>query len=135
MLEVKKMGRNILPVGDEPPPLEILDKKNQPVSGSSNSRQGKVAKGRFGVLNTFVDITLRKIDRTAAAVWLILFRDTKPNGLACASHTDLALRAGISVSTVYRALKRLEAWGLIILVRKGRLNVGASIYHLQSEIR
>jgi len=41
--------------------------------------------GRFGVPNTFVDVTLRSIDNRVAVVWLILYRDTKPDGLACTS--------------------------------------------------
>jgi hypothetical protein len=87
--------------------------------------------GRFEALNSFVDLTLRGLDPTAAVVWLILYRDTKPNGLACTSQSDLSRRAGLSASSVYRALRRLEKLGLVIVVRKGRLNVGASVYRVQ----
>lgn len=85
---------------------------------------------RFTELNSFVDVTLRKLGGTAAKIWMILWRDTKPNGLAVTSQTDLAKRAGVSVRTVYTALKVLESIGLLTPVRKGRIGTGASVYRV-----
>lgn len=64
-------------------------------------------------------------------MWLVLYRDTKPGGLARTSQTDLARRTGRSVRTVYAALHKLEKLGLLTVVRKGGLNVGATIYRVR----
>jgi hypothetical protein len=61
-------------------------------------------------------------------VWLILFRDTKPNGRANTSQGDLARRAGVCPRTVRTALRTLIATGLLRVVRRGNVNQGASVY-------
>ncbi len=104
----------------------------QPAKAEPPKRSGKSAGGRFGVLNTFVDVTMREVDRTAAVVWLVLFRDTKPDGLARTAQADIARRAGCSVRTVHAALKRLDACGLLTVVFRGGLNRGPSIYRVRA---
>ncbi len=74
-----------IPVGAEPPPLDTAPRRVG--TGGRADRLKRKPKpghggGRFGVLNGFVDMTLRCIGPTAAVVWLVLFRDTKPDGLA-----------------------------------------------------
>ena len=80
-----------------------------------------------------MDVAPGNIDNPAAVGWLVLYRDTKPDGLACTSQTDIARRAGVSVSTAHWALRRLERLGLPVMIRKGRLNVGASVCRLRPE--
>jgi len=63
---------------------------------------------------------------------LILYRDTKPDGLATTSQDDIARRAGVSVRTVYTALRRLEHLGLLQVVYQGGLNRGVSVYRLRA---
>ena len=87
--------------------------------------------GRFAVLNSFIDIEMRKLTRAEAAVWFILYRDTKPDGTARTGQTDLARRAGCDIRTVRRALDRLEEVGLVEVVRKGRLGSGPSRYRVR----
>ena len=120
-------ARRILTGADVLPPMDLESAKPE----NPPKRKGKPASGRFGILNRFVDETMRTLDRTAACVWLILYRDTKPNGFACTSQTDIARRAGASVSAVHRALRRLDKYGLFVMVRKGRLNVGVSVCRSQ----
>ncbi len=118
------------------PPMES-DRSKPKGNGETDPKarsRGRTAR-RFGVLNAFVDVTLRQVDSTAAVVWLILFRDAKPNGLVRTSQADLARRAGLSVSTIYRAVCRLRGLGLLTVVRKGRLNVGASTYRLRWAVK
>ena len=122
-------------VGAEPPPLETLPRPAGPARHPDRTkpkRKPGQAGGRFAVLNGFVDLTLRRIVPTAACVWLVLYRDTKPDGLARTSQTDLARRTGRSVRTVYAALRKLERLGLLIIVRKGGLNIGATIYRVRA---
>jgi hypothetical protein len=119
----------ILVVGEEPPPL---DGELRPHPGDSRRRaKGKsAATGRFGVLNAFADITLATLDRASIAVWLLLWRDTKPNGLARTSQADLARRSGISERSVRRALDTLCRAGLLDVVRRGRIGCGPSTYRV-----
>lgn len=82
---------------------------------------------RFAVLNTFADFTLRNLNRAEIAVWLLLWRDTR-NGTARTSQADLARRAGVNLSTVKRAVARLEKCGLLTVVFRGDLWRGPSRY-------
>jgi Helix-turn-helix domain len=105
----------------------------RPATPSPAPRRGTRAakpEGRFAVLNGFVDAELRKLTRAEMAVWLVLYRDTKPDGTARTGQTDLARRAGCNVRSVGRALDRLEQLGLVEVVRKGRLGAGVSWYRV-----
>jgi hypothetical protein len=102
-----------------------------PVSPPAGVRTGGRARGRFAEINGFIDVTLAELTRAEAAVWLVLWRDTKPNGLARTSQTDLARRAGCDTRTVRRALDRLTATGLVKIVRVGRINVGPTVYRVR----
>jgi len=83
------------------------------------------------VLNHFVDFTLRDLDRAELAVWLILYRDTKADGLVRTAQTDLARRAGVDVRTVRRAIRKLVGRGLLVVVNRGGLRRGVSTYRVR----
>ena len=85
---------------------------------------------RFEVLNAFVDGGMAGLTPHEAAVWLVLYRDTKPDGIARTAVDDIARRAGIGRRTVLRALKRLEALRMLQVTRRGGLNRGASAYRV-----
>ena len=53
-------------------------------------------------------------------VWLILHRDTKANGLARTGQTDIARRAGLSVRGVKKAIRALNAKGMVHVLNRGR---------------
>lgn len=91
----------------------------------------KRSTGRFAEINGFIDRTLATLTPSAVAVWLILWRDTKPNGFARTGQTDLARRAGCDTRTVRRALAGLEAAGLLKVVRQGRIGSGPSTYRVR----
>jgi len=111
----------VLSVGDEPPRL------HKPRSRPAATEKG----GRFAVLNGFVDFTLRDLDRAELAVWLILYRDTKADGLVRTAQTDLARRAGVDVRTVRRAIGKLRDRGLLVVVNRGGLRRGVSTYRVR----
>ena len=67
---------------------------------------------RFAVLNAFVDFTHGRAIEGRSAGWLVLFRDTKPDGTARTGASDLPRRAGVNVRTVKRAVGRLRTPGL-----------------------
>jgi hypothetical protein len=87
---------------------------------------------RFAVLNAFVDFGIAdaKLTPAEALVWLVLFRDTKANGLARTGQTDIARRARLSVRGVKKAIRALHAKGMVHVLNRGRLNVGPSVYRV-----
>jgi hypothetical protein len=85
---------------------------------------------RFRVLNEFIDVTMRNLSDAAAKAWFVLYRDTKPNGLAKVGLSDLATRMGCSVSTAKRAIRELRRRGLVSVDVRGRPGRGPSVYRL-----
>ena len=105
-------------------------------SGQHGIRQSRLKRRtrseRFAVLNAFVDFGIADAGLTPAEalVWLVLYRDTKGDGLARTAQADIARRAGLSVRGVKLALRTLKAKGMVQVVRRGQLNVGPSIYRV-----
>jgi len=124
----------ILPGCEVLPPME----PSKPRTTSNNSKAEKpkrtakttATRNRFAALNAFADFTVRTLDRAAMAVWLLLWRDTKADGLAKTSQADLARRAGISDRTARRAIERLRRAGLLTVVHRGGLRRGISSYRV-----
>jgi hypothetical protein len=85
---------------------------------------------RFAVLNAFVDFSMAGLTGAEVKVWLILYRDTKANGLARTGQADIARRAGLRPRMVRYALAKLEAKGMVHVLNRGRLNVGPSVYRV-----
>ena len=86
---------------------------------------------RFQVFNAFVDEGMASLTPHETAVWLVLFRDSKPpDGLARAAVEDIARRAGIGRRTVLRSLKQLESLRMLQVTRRGGLNQGVSSYRV-----
>jgi hypothetical protein len=128
------MERPVIPVGGELPLLResVPEELRQPasVSKGKKAKQGKPdhkAGERFVILNGFVDFALAGRTRAEIAVWLVLYRDTR-DGTARTSIADIARRAGCDRSSVFRALAKLEAVGLVKTVHQGGLGQGASRY-------
>jgi CRP-like cAMP-binding protein len=102
--------------------------------GHQGKAKGKPARrktgDRFAVVNAFVDFTLAELTRNEIAAWLVLYRDTKPDGTARTSQADLARRAGTSDRTVRRALDGLKRRGLLKVAYRGGIGRGASVYRV-----
>lgn len=86
----------------------------------------------MSALNAFVDFGIADADLTLAEalVWLVLFRDTKPEGTARTGQADIARRAGLSIRGVKLALRVLKAKGMVQVIRRGQLNAGPSTYRV-----
>jgi DNA-binding MarR family transcriptional regulator len=84
---------------------------------------------RFAALNAFVDFALAGLTRREIAVWLVLYRDTR-EGTARTGYDDIARRAGLNRRNVGRALRQLEARGLVQVVHRGGLGRGVSRYRV-----
>ncbi len=85
---------------------------------------------RFELLNTFVDSGMADLSRAELAVWLILYRDTRRDGIARPAVDDLARRGGMNRTTAIRALKRLRGRQMVQVLKRGGLNRGASHYRV-----
>lgn len=83
---------------------------------------------RFGSLNLFLDSTAGALTRGELLTWLILYRDTKPDGTTKTAQADIARRAGVDARSVRRALDRLAGFGLVKIIRQGGFRQGASTY-------
>jgi hypothetical protein len=125
-------------VGEEPPPMDPAPPRNgrQGQRGDRGSKGDKASKPkgrtgeRFALLNAFIDFTMASLKPGERAVWLVLYRDTKRNGIARTSERDIARRAGITDRMVRYALKTLEGRGLVQIVHRGRLQTGPSSYRV-----
>ncbi|MFH1417076.1 MAG: winged helix-turn-helix domain-containing protein [Planctomycetota bacterium] len=87
---------------------------------------------RWQTLNYFADVTARTLKSTDVAVWLQLFRNTKPDGLVRISQGELAKRVGKSARAVRSALGRLESVGVLTVVHRGSKDAGPSTYRVRA---
>lgn len=121
-------GLQVMKVGEEPSPMAPAMKPSKAAESKKESKTK--TNGRFTVINNFVDVTMKELNRAEISVWLLLYRDTKPDGLARTAQSDLARRAGTTTRTVERAVNSLERRGLLTVVQRGGLRCGASIYRV-----
>lgn len=139
------VGR-ILAVGEEFPPIEPAPIEPAPSESAPLPREMEAdavdlggvpmkGVGRWSTLNTFVDAVMQDLTRIEVAVWLILFRDTRADGLSRTAYADLARRAGANVRSVTRAVASLRAKGLLRLVYQGGLHRGVSLFRVKARVR
>jgi hypothetical protein len=82
----------------------------------------------FETFNGLVDLGLRLLSRSEIVAYLVLLRDTKPDGTARTSFTDIAARGGISRRAAVSAVQSLVERGVIEVVRRGNSDIGPSTY-------
>ena len=78
-----------------------------------------------------MDFTAETLNRGELLTWLVLYRDTKADGLARTSQADIGRRAGVNVGTVKRAVATLCRRGLLTVVFRGSLRRGPSVYRVR----
>jgi Helix-turn-helix domain len=123
----------IIPVGEEPAPMDSSPSPRPPDRGQP--KENRVATGRFQCINAFIDVTMGELTPAERSVWLVLWRDSKPNGLATTSQASIARRAGVTDRAVRDAVKRLKALALLTVVCRGTLRRGPSAYRVHPLIR
>lgn len=129
-------SRLVVKVGEEPSPLIAPGSSGLRIKPAASPLKNKQqSDSRFAVLNNFCDMTMRKLTRAEIVIWMLLFRDTKREGVARTAQTDLARRAGVKTRTVERAVSSLERHGLLEVVRRGGLQKGLSIYRVHALTR
>ena len=114
-----------------PPLPEPIEGSRPRTQRTAPSKPNRKAAGRFAVLNAFVDHGARTLDTTAVAVWLVLYREVQPDGLATVSHARIAERLSIDRKTVTRAVRRLQTAGFVKIARQGGWQRGPSTYRIR----
>jgi DNA-binding MarR family transcriptional regulator len=117
-----------LQVGEDPPPLLSHDENERKAQRQAKPK-GK-AKGRFALLNTFVDFTMGELSRGEIIVWMTLYRDSK-EGIARTAQADIARRGKIERRTVGRSLRLLQSRGLLKIVHQGGFRRGVSLHRVR----
>ena len=112
-------------------PIDSAPARQKP-KGKPTSASNRNSRNRFAAVNAFLDVSARTLPPSACLVWVLLWRDTKPEGLARTSQQDMAERLGLTVKTVKLALRTLRAAGLLEVVHRGRIGAGPSVYRLFS---
>jgi hypothetical protein len=102
-------------------------------NGKANDPKRKAAADRFGILNAFVDATMRDLTPSEKLVWFVLFRDVR-DGVAKAAQSDIATRSGLTQSTVSLAIRRLVKRGLLRIVHQGGFRKGLSTYRIRGSV-
>ncbi len=92
-------------------------------------RRGSPTGGRFELLNGFIDFDMGALTRGEVVVWMVLYRDAR-DGSSRTGQADVARRAGMSVRGVQKVIHKLEAKGLVAVVRRGGLGRGPSTYRV-----
>src|SRR5690242_107036 len=87
-------GVNAFPPADATRPTE-------PTSQHTPEKPTADRRGRFAVLNKFVDCSMRELKPVEQSVWFVLFRDAQ-NGVAETAQSYIAGRIGVSDRTVRR---------------------------------
>ena len=112
-----------------PPPMTPRPAISTNGKTAEKTKRPKETGDRFATINAFVDFTLGGLTRNEAAVWLVLWRDTK-DGTARTAQSDIARRAGIGRRTVVRMIDSLTTKGLLRTVHQGGLNRGMNVYRV-----
>ena len=101
---------------------------SEPTAGrKTTKRQSRL---RFEMLNFFIDEGIGKAGLTAceALIWMVLYRDVRPNGFATTSVDEIARRAGIGRRTVASGFGTTQAVEDAPHRQAGRAESGASSY-------
>jgi hypothetical protein len=83
---------------------------------------------RWATFNAFMDACLKHLSPVEANVWMLLFRDTKPDGMARTSSRNLAQRSGCSLRAVTHAMKLLKKAALVKVVTASTNRGSPSIF-------
>jgi hypothetical protein len=85
---------------------------------------------RWATLNAFVDGVMGQCTEAEVRVWLVLYREVKPGGLARVGMTDIARRTGMTRRAVVNAVNGLKKRRLAEVVTRGSINGSPNCYRL-----
>ena len=85
---------------------------------------------RWATLNAFVDGAMSQCTAAEVRVWLVLYREVKPGGLARIGMGQISRVAGIERRSVVRALEVLKRRKFVEVVTRGTINGMPNAYRL-----
>ena len=94
------------------PGCSVMSPMESPAPHPASKPTGKVARNakqkattgdRFQVLNAFVDHSLSGLSKSESGAWMVLYRDTKPDGTVRTSMADMAQRVGVDRRSIVTA--------------------------------
>lgn len=111
-------------------PFATLPPDGPPRTLLAKSKAKGTAAGRWAMFNAFIDGIAGTLKPAAALTWLVLFRDTKRNGLARTGQADIGRRIGRSLRQVHNAIAELSRAGLLAVAHRGGIGRGPSAYRV-----
>jgi len=105
----------------------VSEGSNPPAKRKTTKRASRL---RFELLNAFVDSGMADLSWGELAVWHTVYRDTKRDGTARTSLSDIARRGGMDRQTASRAVGRLARRRMLQVLRRGSLKDGPSSYRV-----
>lgn len=115
-------------------PFATMPPDGPPRTLSAKSMAKGAAVGRWPMFNGFIDGIAGTLRPAAAMTWLVLFRDTKRNGLARTGQADIGRRIGMTPRGVRKALAELRAAGLLAVIHRGGIGRGPSAYRVMLSV-
>jgi DNA-binding transcriptional ArsR family regulator len=118
--------------GWTPEQIADYERKSAPAKRPKEKKPAAKRRGRFAVLNTFVDSSIRELTLSPdeAMVWAVLYRDSR-DGYARTAQSDIARRINVSRRTVVRVVTKLESLGLVRVVYRGGMPRRVSKYKVR----
>ena len=92
----------------------------------------KASGDRWARLNTFTDLTMKKLNASQIKVWIFLYRHER-NGTVDSSVRQIANATGLSRNGAHKALRKLIDSELVEPLRMSRHHGEASVYRLHPE--
>lgn len=126
----------VLPPGHTLPPLVTADAAVGALTRPAGRKGGRRAPrrsqrhpNRFAAVNAFVDVSMGKLPRAPALVWVALWRFER-DGVTRIAVAALARLAGCGKRQAIRAIARLVDDGLVEVVYRGGKDAGVSVYRV-----
>jgi hypothetical protein len=115
-------------------PQKPLGRQGAGDGPSTRQRQqaGGSDAGRWHTLNAFVDGMMSQCTEAEVRVWLAIYREVKPGGLARIGMGQISKVAGIERRSVVRAMDALKRRGVVEVVTRGTINGTPNAYRLHT---
>lgn len=88
------------------------------------SKKGWDIRKRWWFLTSFIDKSMTELSNAEIVIWLMLWRDTKKNGLAKTSISYLAKRSGMTERMIRKGIRSLIENGMLKRIKRGGTSNG-----------
>ena len=112
-------------------PEELAQQAARCKAADTKAKRKENARGRWTLLNRFVDDGMAGLELSDVAVWFALFRHARADGAATLARARLEAMTGCNRKTITAALRRLSGAGWIARLRRGGPSGGMAVYRVQ----